>query len=363
MTPLLELADVHVAYRNKRIVRNVSFALEEGSIGCLLGPSGCGKTTLLRAIAGFEPVTGGRIVLHGRTVSIPGYTLAPEARHIGMVFQDFALFPHLSVVDNVRFGLRGLSQAGRRVRARELLAMVGLSEYARYYPHQLSGGQQQRVALVRALAPRPQLLMLDEPFSSMDIELREALAGEVRGILKREGITAMLVTHDQHEAFAMADEIGVLQTGELQQWDTGYRLYHEPANRFVADFIGQGVLLPGRVLDGRQVSTELGVVRGRLPDGSTPESAVEVLIRPDDVIVEEASALRGEVIDQAFRGSHFLYTLQLPGGGRILLLTPSHQGFQTGEQIGIRLAVERVVMFPLDRSDHGSLSMPVAPHG
>jgi iron(III) transport system ATP-binding protein len=346
MNALLELNDVHVAYHGHRVVRGASFSLDEGKIGCLLGPSGCGKTTLLRAISGFEPVVQGRIALQGREVSRPGYVLAPEARRVGMVFQDFALFPHLSVEDNVVFGLRGLSQAERRLRARELLALVGLSEYARFYPHQLSGGQQQRVALVRALAPRPRLLMLDEPFSSMDVELREGLAREVRGILKREGITAILVTHDQYEAFAMADEIGVLHAGELQQWDTGYRLYHEPANRFVADFIGQGVLLPGEVLNDYQVNTELGIVEGWVPEGCGPNCPIEVLVRPDDVLPDENSTLRGEVIERAFRGSHFLYTLQLPSGKRVLSLAPSHQTYLPGTQLGIRLEIDHVVMFP-----------------
>ena len=345
MSPLLELTDVQVAYHNHRVVRGVSFSVEEGKIGCLLGPSGCGKTTLLRAISGFEPVAQGRIALEGKEVSRPGFTLAPESRRVGMVFQDFALFPHISVEDNVVFGLRGLSRSERRLRARELLALVGLSEYAQFYPHQLSGGQQQRVALVRALAPRPRILMLDEPFSSMDIELREGLAREVRDILKREGITAILVTHDQYEAFAMADEIGVLHLGELQQWDTGYRLYHEPANRFVADFIGQGVLLPGRVLNDGEVSTELGVVEGRVPDGCAADCPIEVLVRPDDVLPDENSDLRAEVIDRAFRGSHFLYTLQLASGRRVLSLAPSHHAYPPGTQLGIRLEIDHVVMF------------------
>ena len=206
----LEVKDVSINYGRHRVVSGVSFELARGDIGCLLGPSGSGKSSLLRAIAGFESLTAGEIRLHGRTVSQPGKTLPPEQRRVGMVFQDFALYPHLSVEENVAFGLRGMSGRQRRVRIDELLALVGLAGLQGKYPHQLSGGQQQRVALIRAMAPRPDILLLDEPFSGLDIELREQLAREVRAILKRESVTAILVTHDQIEAFALADAIGVL---------------------------------------------------------------------------------------------------------------------------------------------------------
>ena len=270
MPTQLEVRDVSVAYGDQPVVSDVSFALEEGVIGCLLGPSGCGKTTLLRAIAGFEPVSAGEILLHGRRVSAPGETLAPERRQVGMVFQDFALFPHLTVEANIGFGLRRRPRAERRRRVAELLDLVGMADAARRHPHELSGGMQQRVALARAMAPRPEILLLDEPFSSMDTELREGLAREVRDLLKGDGITAVLVTHDQLEAFAMADQIAVLGGGRVHQWGTGFGLYHEPANRFVADFIGQGVLLAGTVVDDLRVKTELGRVAGtRAPRPAT----------------------------------------------------------------------------------------------
>ncbi len=260
----LEVRQVSMAYNGPLVVQKVDVVLVPGAIGCLLGPSGCGKTTLLRAIAGFEPLLSGEIVLQSRTVSRPGLRLPPEERHIGMVFQDLALFPHLSVADNIAFGLRRQSPEQRRERVRELLALVGLEQAAQVFPHQLSGGQQQRVALARAMAPRPDLLLLDEPFSSLDVELREKLAREVRRILKQDGLTALLVTHDQFEAFAMADEIGVMHDGKLSQWDTAYNLYHHPVHRFVASFIGQGVMLPGTLLDDRSVVTELGTVYGNV---------------------------------------------------------------------------------------------------
>ena len=348
MRPLLELQDVHVGYDGVTVVQGVSFGMGAGTIGCLLGPSGCGKTTLLRAIAGFEPLTRGTIMLDGQPVSGEGFTRPPESRRVGMVFQEFSLFPHLTAYENVAFGLHHRPRADRRARGLELLELVGLSHFSDHYPHQLSGGQQQRIALARALAPNPRLLMLDEPFSSLDIELREELAREVRVILKREGITAILVTHDQSEAFAMADEIGVMQDGSLQQWDTGYRLYHEPVSRFVADFVGQGVLLPGQVTVAGQIETELGWIESSSPMNHAATSAVDVLIRPDDVLIDPKSPVRAEVTERLFRGAHFLYTLRLPSGTRVLSVAPSHQAYEPEERVGLRLDIDHVVTFGRD---------------
>ncbi len=345
MRPLLEMQDVEVAYDGLSVVQGVSFAVDKGAIGCLLGPSGCGKTTLLRAISGFEPVIRGAILLDGQAVSRRGFTMPPEARRIGMVFQDFSLFPHLTAYENVVFGLHDRPRNERRDRGLGLLELVGLGQHADVYPHQLSGGQQQRIALARALAPNPRLLMLDEPFSSLDVELREGLAREVREILKREGITAILVTHDQSEAFAMADEIGVMDGGVLQQWDTGYRLYHEPANRFVADFVGQGVLVAGELTETGQVATELGLVQRSPPANSVRNTSVEILIRPDDVVMDPASQVRARVVERLFRGAHFLYTLRLPSGTRVLAVAPSHQAYEPGEDVGLRLDIDHVVTF------------------
>lgn len=345
---LLEVDSLTVAYRNHTVLHGVTFSLRKGMIGCLLGSSGCGKTTLLRAIAGFEPVQAGRIALAGETVSAPGRLLSPERRNVGMVFQDLALFPHLTVADNVAFGLRQWSRSARRERVEALLDLVGLPDCGRRYPHQLSGGQQQRIALARALAPRPRLLLMDEPFSGLDVELRETLAREVRRILKHEGTSAILVTHDQFEAFAVADQIGVLNAGRLVQWDTGYNLYHQPADRFVADFIGQGALVPGVVTDAQCVETELGVVCGRVPESCTQGCCVEVLVRPDDVMLaaDDPHAVQGEVVEKAFRGAEYLYTLRLPRGTHILCLTYSHLDYAVGEKIPVRLAGKHLVMFP-----------------
>ena len=239
---------VRYAGRAQPAVDGVSLGLAAGEIGVLIGPSGCGKTTLLRAVAGLEPVSDGEIRLSGQVVSQAGRSVAPEARRIGMVFQDYALFPHLSVERNVAFGIHQWPAPERRARVAEVLGLVGLEGSEAHFPHALSGGQQQRVALARALAPRPQLMLLDEPFSNLDVDLRERLAHEVRGILKAAGATALFVTHDQFEAFAIGDVIGVMNEGHLHQWDDAYTLYHRPATRFVADFIGHGVFAPATLV-------------------------------------------------------------------------------------------------------------------
>jgi iron(III) transport system ATP-binding protein len=342
LAPLLEVENLRHAYGEQEVVRELSFSLSRGSIGCLLGPSGCGKTTVLRCIAGFEPVKQGSIRISGRTVSGPQGMVAPEKRRIGMVFQDFALFPHLTVARNIAFGLHAAPAHERASRVQDLAGLVGLAGALEKYPHEISGGQQQRVALARALAPRPELLLLDEPFSNLDVELRERLSVEVRDIIKASGATAILVTHDQQEAFAMADEIGVLHEGRIQQWDSAYNLYHRPANRFVADFVGQGVFLPARTLNAREIEIELGVLKGT---AAHEGRELEVLIRPDDVVHDDAAPTQAEVVHKAFRGAEILYTLRLQSGRKVLALVPSHHNHALGERIGIRLDVDHVVAF------------------
>ncbi len=327
------------------MIKDLSLTLNRGTIGCLLGASGCGKTTVLRCIAGFEPVQAGEISLNGQIVSRRGELLPTEARHVGMVFQDYALFPHLTVGENIAFGVRDGDRAARARRVDEVLEIVRLGGLRDKYPDELSGGQQQRIALARALAPRPDLLLLDEPFSNLDVEFRAQLSVEVREILKHQNTTAILVTHDQHEAFNLADEIGIMRDGTIEQWDTPYRLYHEPVNRYVADFVGQGVFLPGTVMADARIRLELGVFQGKTSDW--PQGTeVDVLLRPDDILHDDASPLQAKVLHKAFRGAQFLYTLQLPAGGRVLSLVPSHHNHAIGERIGIRLEIDHLVAFP-----------------
>ena len=331
----LVIDDLHIRYGAHAAVRGVSLRLPAGGIGCLLGASGCGKTSLLRAIAGLTPTTGGRILGDGQDLA----ALPAESRGVGLVFQDLALMPHLDVAANIGFGLHRLPTAQREARVAQLIALVGLAGREHAWPHELSGGQQQRVALARALAPKPRLLLLDEPFSSLDAELRERLAREVRAILRAEDMTALLVTHSQQEAFAFGEQIGVMHQGRLLQWDTPYRLYHQPDCREVADFVGEGVLLRGERRDG-QIETELGRVAAPGSDGPT-----ELLLRPDDVIHDDASPVQAEVIERAFRGAEFLYRLRLASGIEVLSLVPSHHDHRIGERIGLRLDLAHVISF------------------
>jgi iron(III) transport system ATP-binding protein len=366
---LLSLDQVSIRYpaasgqAERAAVDGVSFGLAQGEIGVLIGPSGCGKTSLLRAIAGLEPLAGGRVTLGEQVLgdAARGLHLAPEARRIGMVFQDYALFPHLTVAQNIAFGIAAQPKAERERRVAELLELVGLAGAGGRAPHQLSGGQQQRIALARAMAPAPRLLLLDEPFSSLDVDLRERLAQELRGILKQAGTTALFVTHDQLEAFALGDEIGVMHRGRLDQWDEAYQLYHRPATRFVADFIGHGVFTPARIVEGvgghgPRVRTPLGDLTDleECPvPAAFPGGECEVLLRADDIVHDDDSPVKARIERKAFRGSEFLYTLQLASGERVLAHVPSHHDHQLGEWIGIRAEVDHVVTFPRESGRPG----------
>ncbi|OZG70655.1 iron ABC transporter ATP-binding protein [Hahella sp. CCB-MM4] len=344
---LLKASNISCGYGEKRVAEDISFHLHQGEIASLLGPSGCGKTTLLRVLAGFQPVFGGSIELNGKVLSSEMITLPPEKRQVGMVFQDYALFPHMTVGQNIRFGLTKhngkLAQADRILS--EMLELTGLSSYTDAYPHELSGGQQQRVALARALAPDPLLLLMDEPFSNLDAELRSRLSLDIRDILKKRGTTAILVTHDQNEAFAMADHVGILHNGTLQQWDTPYNLYHEPSNRFVANFVGRGVLIPGTMIEPDKIKTELGEIGGDRAYPWDQGELVEVLIRPDDVVFDERSGLKVKVIDKVFAGSSTLYRLQLPSSRKLEILAPSHQDYPVAGEVAIRLAADHLIAF------------------
>lgn len=348
-TPLLEIDQIECRYDDQTVVQDLSFAIDQVGVSCLLGPSGCGKTTALRAIAGFEPVHAGEIRRDGKIISRAGMVLPPEQRGFGMVFQDFALFPHLTVSDNVCFGLRKQTSRQRQQTCDSLLELLDMSGFQDRYPHELSGGQQQRIALARALAPKPGLILMDEPFSSLDVDLRERLARDIHDVLIEQGTAGIVVTHDQNEAFAMGDKIGVMYQGKLQQWDSPYALYHEPKTRFVADFIGQGRFLKGTVRDEFSIDTEIGPIRRPArPDRPQckPGDSVDVLLRPDDVVYDKDSTMTATVSKRAFQGAEILYTLELATGTSLLSLLPSHQNFNIGDQINIRLDTEHVVAFP-----------------
>ena len=342
---ILNVADLYLSFGRTAVLQGFGFDLEAGEIACLLGHSGCGKTTALRAVAGFEQPERGRIALQERTLSDGRLFVPPHLRRIGMVFQDYALFPHLDVADNIAFGLRGRSAEARNARVAEWLALIGLPDYGGHYPHQLSGGQQQRVALARALAPKPELVLLDEPFSNLDADLRTRLSKEVRSLLKQEKTSALLVTHDQQEAFAMADKIGIMADGRLQQWDTPYNLYHNPATPAIAGFIGQGVLLRGQMSGSHCVRLALGEFCGVVPHHCQSCREVDVLLRPDDVVHDDNSPVSAEVLDKDFKGSYFIYTLKLDSGETVLAHVPSHHNHPIGSRIGIRLELEHLIAF------------------
>ncbi len=345
METLLDVDRIECRYGDRTVVRDLSLHLRPGALACLLGPSGCGKTTVLRAIAGFMPLSSGTVRMHGQTIARPDAEVPPEKRGVGMVFQDYALFPHLSVAANIAFGLPRSRSAAARARVGELLELVGLDDMAGRYPHELSGGQQQRVALARALAPKPDLVLLDEPFSSLDVELRGRLSFEVRDILKSQGIGALLVTHDQAEAFAVGEQVGVMRDGRLLQWDSAYNLYHEPADRFVADFIGQGRFIPGTLIDPETLDTPVGRVQGNRAFVWPIGTEVDVLLRPDDVIPDPLGPLSGKVVNKAFKGAEILYTLRLANGLEVLSLFPSHDDHPQGAQVRIRIAATHLVAF------------------
>lgn len=344
---MLNLEHIQLAYQQQQVITDLSLQLVAGEIGCLLGPSGCGKTSVLRAIAGFVPVQQGRICLRGQQVSSAQQHQAPEKRNVAVVFQDFALFPHLTVQQNLLFSIRHLAKQTQQQRLAELVALVGLQGLLMRYPHALSGGQQQRVALARALAAEPDLLLLDEPFSSLDAELRYSLANDIRKIVKQSGTTALMVTHDQSEAFAIADQIGVMRDGTLEQWGTAYQLYHQPATPFVADFIGLGVFLDAQVHETGRFFTCLGEFS--LPGTSQypPDTPLKLLVRPDDIIYDKTSSRKAKVVGRAFQGAHILYQLALDDVMQtpLLCLAPSHYDHAIGDEFGIRLDLAHKILF------------------
>jgi iron(III) transport system ATP-binding protein len=342
---LLELSGVGKRFGAGRpaAVDDLTFSLEAGHILALLGPSGCGKTTTLRLIAGFEVPDAGEIAIGGRLVARAGDGgVPPEERGVGVVFQDYALFPHLTVEANVAFGVARLPRAERRARVARMLELVGLSDLGARYPHELSGGQQQRVATARALAPAPTLLLLDEPFSNLDADLRAQMRDEVQKILRTTGTTAVFVTHDQEEAFTIADVVGVLNHGRLEQLGSPHTIYHHPATPFVAEFVGAADFLPG-VVTAQGIVTEIGVFAN--VEGRELGAKLRVMIRPDDVGFVPDPAGQAMLLRRYFRGSENLYCLGLSSGYRVHSSQPSSAAFATGLRVRPEAQVLHVVTF------------------
>lgn len=345
MDTLLKLDRISCSYNGRTVVDSLSLEINSGMLCCLLGPSGCGKTTVLRAIAGFEPLRAGEIRLNGEVISSPTRTLAPEKRGLGMMFQDHALFPHLNVNDNIVFGIQDQPRSAQQQEAGRLLELAGLSGYGERYPHELSGGQQQRVALARALAPRPKLLLLDEPFSNLDADLRTRLAINIRDSIKEQGTAALFVTHDQHEAFMMGERVGVMNDGHIAQWDTPLNLYHHPVNKFVGDFIGEGRFLSGRMVTQDSVDTPLGIITGKPNRLQTPGDQVDVLLRPEHLVIGGANGMDCEIVERAFCGAETLYTLRLNDSIEVLSLMPSDKDFTVGQTVKAAVNSDHLVLF------------------
>ncbi|MBR9883189.1 MAG: ABC transporter ATP-binding protein [Oceanospirillales bacterium] len=347
MRELLAVDQLQCAYQGQPVLHSVSFSIEQGEIACLLGPSGCGKTTVLRAIAGFIEPERGQIRIDGEAISSAEAVVPPERRGMGMVFQDYALFPHLTIADNIAFGLKGHSRAEKQALVAEVLELVELPDLGKRYPHELSGGQQQRVALARALAPKPRLLLMDEPFSNLDADLRRQLSAEMRRILKRQKIAAIMVTHDQQEAFTISDRLGVLSAGRVQQWGTPEELFYQPATPEVAAFVGKGVLVDGVSLGPDRLNCELGELEFAEPftvDGESNQP-LKLFLRPGDIQLTQEGGVAAEVLSCEFQGSQTLYRLQLNSG---LVLEACESGmhrYPIGERLGVHVAPHRPIVF------------------
>jgi iron(III) transport system ATP-binding protein len=326
-------------------VEDLTLELAKGEILALLGPSGCGKTTTLRLIAGFERPDTGTVGIGGRIMTDPMTFVPPEQREVGVVFQEYTLFPHLTVEANIAFGLQRLGAQHRNRRVKEMLEMVGLAPLARRYPHELSGGQQQRVALARALAPRPSILLLDEPFSNLDTDLRTQMLREVYSILRELGTTAIFITHDQAEAFTVADRVAVLNQGRLEQLGRPEEIYHLPATRFVAHFVGKANCLLGRVV-AEGIETPLGIVPNTpgFPEGAR----VEVMVRPDQIELTPDPAGDAMVMFCRFRGADTLVVVQLPSGVILHGRQPSTLLLQPRDRARVLAKTNHTVAFLAD---------------
>ncbi len=347
--PIIELTNITKTYPNTKApaIADVSLSVEPGEILALLGPSGSGKTTLLRLIAGFEFPDTGAILLGGVRMNSTHGFVPTEDRRVGMVFQDGGLFPHLTVSQNIAFGLYRYNKIEQDKKVSEMLRLVSLESFGQRYPHELSGGQQQRVALARALAPNPIVLLMDEPFSSLDPDMRARMRDEVHAILRRIGITAILVTHDHDEAFTMADKVAVLNAGKLEQIDTPEMIYHLPQTPFVADFVGSADFVSGEVKTDGFIHTEIG----RFPnEGKHPiGNSIVVMIRPDDIhLVPDRNGI-AEVISKQFRGSENLYALTLPSGQRVHSSAHSLAFYPVGTRVRLELTATHTVVFRDDK--------------
>ncbi|NOI29198.1 ABC transporter ATP-binding protein [Vibrio coralliilyticus] len=324
------------------VLESLSLEVEHGEIVCLLGASGCGKTTLLKSIAGLLPLSSGSMSLNCMTIDDGKHWLPPEQRNIGMIFQDYALFPHLTVEENVAFGLKALANGDRKAKVAEMLELVHLTGFEERYPHQLSGGQQQRVAIARSLAYKPDLLLLDEPFSNIDTQVRHELIAEIRKIFKKHGVTAIFVTHSREEAFAFADKMAVMNHGVIEQYGTASELYYQPSSKFVADFLGGGSYLIAKRVSESEFETELGLVEAQAQQEIQLQAECELLLRPQHVQISATEESSVTVLEQQFMGDHCRYVIDASGSR---LLASSAEPLSIGQPVSVKVETQGVLAF------------------
>ena len=340
----LNLQSVKISLDSKVILDDVNLKIDTGEIVSLMGSSASGKTSLIRSIAGFHNISSGTIQIDGQVVDDSIRRSDVAMRNVGVIFQDLALFPHLTVRENICFGLNNIDSAQQQNRAKKLEDLLDIENITNRYPNQISGGQQQRVAIARAIAPKPNLLLLDEPFSALDYELKDNLMNDIMKLIKSENITAILITHSAEEAFKMSDKIAFISNNTITQFANPYDIYHRPVSKEIANFFGISSYIKAKITDSSHINCILGDFVGMV-DQFNKDDKVDLLIRPDDIIHDDDSLFSATVTEKTFRGSDFLYELELKDGQKIFCYAPSHHNHQVNEVIGIKLDLDHLVIF------------------